>query len=74
MVLSLRLQVNTAVAMSMQILTVFAAQASLLLQNAMLLSALRADKEKLSAELSALDASARRVLAALAVLGRTIHI
>lgn len=35
----------------LEILTVFAAQASLLLQNAMLLSALRADKEKLSAEL-----------------------
>jgi transcriptional regulator with GAF, ATPase, and Fis domain len=35
----------------LEILTVFAAQASLLLQNAMLLTALRADKEKLSAEL-----------------------
>jgi transcriptional regulator with GAF, ATPase, and Fis domain len=35
----------------LETLTVFAAQASLLLQNAMLLSALRADKEKLSAEL-----------------------
>jgi transcriptional regulator with GAF, ATPase, and Fis domain len=35
----------------LEILTVFAAQASLLIQNAMLLSALRADKEKLSAEL-----------------------
>jgi transcriptional regulator with GAF, ATPase, and Fis domain len=35
----------------LEILTVFAAQASLLVQNAMLLSALRADKEKLSAEL-----------------------
>lgn len=32
-------------------LTIFAGQASLILQNAMLLSALRADKEKLSAEL-----------------------
>jgi len=35
----------------LEILTVFAAQASLLVQNALLLSALRADKEKLSAEL-----------------------
>ncbi len=35
----------------LDILTVFAAQASLLLQNALLLSALRADKAKLSAEL-----------------------
>jgi transcriptional regulator with GAF, ATPase, and Fis domain len=36
----------------LDLLTVFASQASLILQNAMLLSALRADKEKLSAELS----------------------
>jgi transcriptional regulator with GAF, ATPase, and Fis domain len=36
----------------LDLLTIFAAQASLILQNAMLLSALRADKEKLSAELS----------------------
>lgn len=36
----------------LDLLTVFAGQASLILQNAMLLSALRADKEKLSAELS----------------------
>ncbi|HEY2405977.1 MAG TPA: sigma 54-interacting transcriptional regulator [Polyangiaceae bacterium] len=35
----------------LDLLTIFAAQASLILQNAMLLSALRADKEKLSAEL-----------------------
>ena len=35
----------------LEILTVFAAQAALLVQNALLLSALRADKEKLSAEL-----------------------
>lgn len=35
----------------LDILTIFAGQASLILQNAMLLSALRADKEKLSAEL-----------------------
>ena len=32
-------------------LTIFASQASLILQNAMLLTALRADKEKLSEEL-----------------------
>ena len=36
----------------LDLLTIFAAQASLILQNAMLLSALRADKEKLSADLS----------------------
>src|ERR1044071_9618908 len=36
----------------LDLLVIFAAQASLILQNAMLLSALRADKEKLSAELS----------------------
>ena len=36
----------------LDLLVVFAGQASLILQNAMLLSALRADKEKLSAELS----------------------
>ncbi len=36
----------------LDILQIFGAQASLILQNAMLLSALRADKEKLSAELS----------------------
>jgi transcriptional regulator with GAF, ATPase, and Fis domain len=36
----------------LDMLTVYASQASLILQNAMLLSALRADKEKLSAELS----------------------
>lgn len=36
----------------LDLLIVFASQASLILQNAMLLSALRADKEKLSAELS----------------------
>jgi transcriptional regulator with GAF, ATPase, and Fis domain len=36
----------------LDLLTVYASQASLILQNAMLLSALRADKEKLSAELS----------------------
>jgi transcriptional regulator with GAF, ATPase, and Fis domain len=36
----------------LDVLTVYASQASLILQNAMLLSALRADKEKLSAELS----------------------
>ncbi|MET0413851.1 MAG: sigma 54-interacting transcriptional regulator [Polyangiaceae bacterium] len=35
----------------LELLMIFAAQASLILQNAMLLSALRADKEKLSAEL-----------------------
>ena len=35
----------------LDLLTIFAGQASLILQNAMLLSALRADKEKLSAEL-----------------------
>lgn len=35
----------------LELLSVFASQASLILQNAMLLSALRADKEKLSAEL-----------------------
>jgi transcriptional regulator with GAF, ATPase, and Fis domain len=35
----------------LDVLTIFAAQASLILQNAMLLSALRADKEKLAAEL-----------------------
>ncbi len=35
----------------LDLLTIFAAQASLILQNAMLVSALRADKEKLSAEL-----------------------
>jgi transcriptional regulator with PAS, ATPase and Fis domain len=35
----------------LDVLTIFAGQASLILQNAMLLSALRADKEKLSAEL-----------------------
>lgn len=36
----------------LDVLTVFAAQASLILQNAMLLSSLRADKEKLQEELS----------------------
>src|SRR5262249_40065634 len=36
----------------LDLLTIFAAQASLILQNAMLLTALRADKEKLAAELS----------------------
>jgi transcriptional regulator with GAF, ATPase, and Fis domain len=36
----------------LDVLTIYAAQASLILQNAMLLSALRADKEKLSQELS----------------------
>jgi len=36
----------------LDLLTVFAAQASLILQNAMLLSTLRADKEKLEEELS----------------------
>ena len=36
----------------LELLTVFAAQASLILQNAMLLSTLRADKEKLVEELS----------------------
>jgi transcriptional regulator with GAF, ATPase, and Fis domain len=36
----------------LDLLTIFAGQASLILQNAMLLTALRADKEKLSAELS----------------------
>jgi transcriptional regulator with GAF, ATPase, and Fis domain len=35
----------------LDVLTIFAAQASLILQNAMLLTALRADKEKLSEEL-----------------------
>ena len=35
----------------LDVLTIFAGQASLILQNAMLLSALRADKEKLAAEL-----------------------
>ncbi len=35
----------------LDLLSIFAAQASLILQNAMLLSTLRADKEKLSAEL-----------------------
>ncbi len=35
----------------LDVLTIFAGQASLILQNAMLLSTLRADKEKLSAEL-----------------------
>ena len=35
----------------LDLLTIFAAQSSLILQNAMLLSALRADKEKLSADL-----------------------
>jgi transcriptional regulator with GAF, ATPase, and Fis domain len=35
----------------LDLLTIFAAQASLILQNAMLVSALRADKEKLAAEL-----------------------
>jgi len=35
----------------LDVLSIFAGQASLILQNAMLLSALRADKEKLSAEL-----------------------
>jgi transcriptional regulator with GAF, ATPase, and Fis domain len=35
----------------LDLLTIFASQASLIVQNAMLLSALRADKEKLSAEL-----------------------
>ncbi len=36
----------------LDLLVIFASQASLILQNAMLLTALRADKEKLSAELS----------------------
>src|SRR5258706_1373812 len=36
----------------LDMLTIYGSQASLILQNAMLLSALRADKEKLSAELS----------------------
>jgi transcriptional regulator with GAF, ATPase, and Fis domain len=36
----------------LDVLTIYAAQASLILQNTMLLSALRADKEKLSQELS----------------------
>jgi len=36
----------------LDLLTILAAQASLILQNAMLVTALRADKEKLSAELS----------------------
>jgi transcriptional regulator with GAF, ATPase, and Fis domain len=36
----------------LDLLTIFAAQASLILQNAMLLSSLRADKDKLSKELS----------------------
>src|SRR5688572_15679719 len=36
----------------LDLLTIFAGQASLIVQNAMLLSALRADKEKLSAELN----------------------
>ena len=36
----------------LDVLTIFAAQASLILQNAMLLNALRADKEKLAQELS----------------------
>ena len=36
----------------LDILIIFASQASMILQNAMLLTALRADKEKLSAELS----------------------
>jgi transcriptional regulator with GAF, ATPase, and Fis domain len=36
----------------LDVLTIFAGQASLILQNAILLSALRADKEKLAAELS----------------------
>ncbi len=36
----------------LELLTIFAAQASLILQNAMLLSTLRADKEKLEEELS----------------------
>ena len=36
----------------LDLLTIFAGQASLILQNAMLLSALRADKEKLAAELN----------------------
>ena len=35
----------------LELLSIFAGQASLILQNAMLLSALRADKEKLAAEL-----------------------
>lgn len=35
----------------LELVTIFAGQASLILQNAMLLSALRADKEKLAAEL-----------------------
>jgi len=35
----------------LDVLTIFSAQASLILQNAMLLSALRADKDRLSAEL-----------------------
>src|SRR5436190_21159303 len=36
----------------LDMLTIYGAQASLILQNAMLLSALRADKEKLAQELS----------------------
>ncbi|MCL2724983.1 MAG: sigma 54-interacting transcriptional regulator [Polyangiaceae bacterium] len=36
----------------LELLSIFAGQASLILQNAMLLNALRADKEKLAAELS----------------------
>jgi transcriptional regulator with GAF, ATPase, and Fis domain len=36
----------------LELLTIFAAQASLILQNAMLLTALRADKQKLSEELA----------------------
>lgn len=36
----------------LDLLTIFSAQASLILQNAMLLTALKADKEKLSAELA----------------------
>jgi len=36
----------------LDVLTIFAGQASLILQNAMLVNALRADKEKLSAELA----------------------
>ncbi len=36
----------------LEVLTIFAGQASLILQNAMLLNALRADKKKLEAELS----------------------
>jgi hypothetical protein len=42
----------------LDLLTIFASQASLILQNAMLLSALRADKEKLQGELET-SASAR---------------